>query len=161
MDLRIADVDGIELYDLLCSSGRAVPAVFITGFGDIRTGVRAMKAGAVDFLQKPVDADALLAAVARALERDAVAAPARAERVQLERRLATLTPGEREVLRLLVAGLPNKQIAAALGTKERTVKTRRGSVLKKMHADSLADVVRMGLDLGLDGDDGQGTPGSK
>ena len=117
--------------------------VFITGHGDVPTSVRAMKDGAVDFLEKPFTADQLLDCVRRALETHRLRHAEQAARQDLEERLAALTPREREVLDLVVAGLLNKQIAARLGTAEKTIKIHRGRVMEKMQVSSLAELVRM------------------
>jgi FixJ family two-component response regulator len=121
--------------------------VFLTGHGDVATSVHAMKAGAVDFLTKPVDREALLGAVRRALERDAEERSARARRADLQARYAALTPREREVLAGVVAGRLNKQIASDLGASERTVKTHRARVMTKLGVDSLPELVRVVADL--------------
>jgi RNA polymerase sigma factor (sigma-70 family) len=120
-----------------------VPIIFITGRGSIPMSVQAMKGGALDFLKKPVDGDLLLESIQRALARSREALARAAEHSDVARRLARLTPREREVLELVVAGMLNKQIAAELGAAEKTVKVHRGRVMKKMEADSVADLVRM------------------
>jgi RNA polymerase sigma factor (sigma-70 family) len=122
--------------------------VFITGHGDVATSVRAMKAGAVDFLQKPFDDQELLACVQRALETSRAQRAERAERAMLGERMASLTPREREVLRLVVTGMLNKQIADKLDIAEKTVKVHRGRVMEKMQAGSVAELVRMTAKLG-------------
>ena len=123
--------------------------MFITGHGNIPTSVRAIKAGAVDFLTKPVRDEDLIRAVQTALARDGVARRERAELGELQRRLSSLTPREREVLPYIVSGFLNKQTAADLGISEITVQIHRGRIVKKMRADSLADLVRMAAALGV------------
>jgi FixJ family two-component response regulator len=126
-----------------------IPIIFITGHGDIPMSVRAMKAGAVDFLEKPFNDQALLDAIHAALARDAEGRQAEAARVDARARLETLTPREREVLALVVAGLANKQIAARLGTTEQTIKLHRGRVMGKMQADSVAELVVLAQRAGV------------
>ena len=149
LDVRMPEIGGLDLQERLGRAGPDVAIVFLTGHGDVPTSVRAMKAGAVDFLQKPFEADDLLAAVRRAIEVSERSRAARSEREGLEARLGMLTPREREVLALVVAGLPNKLVADRLGTSEKTIKVHRGRVMAKMGAPSLADLVRMGETLGL------------
>ena len=120
-DLRMPEMDGMELFAMLRVTGQRLPIVFITGFGNVATGVRAMKEGAVDFLVKPVEDVELLEAVDRAISRDAKSRQQRAEYQEIADRLATLTPREHEVFTLVVQGLLNKQIAGRLGTSEQTV----------------------------------------
>ena len=143
MDLRMPGLGGLDLQDLMIERGLDVPLVFISGRADVQSGIRAMKGGAVDFLEKPVSEGALLDAVARALERDRVRRAARAERAALGARLDTLTPREREVFGLIVTGLLTKQVGAELGTTEKTVKVHRSRVMQKMAAGSVAELVRM------------------
>ena len=140
-DLRLPDMSGLELFAQLRASGRRLPIVFITGFGDVPTSVQAMKAGAVDFLSKPIDDGDLLDAVDRAISRDLGERQAATEAEELTGRFARLTPREREVFTLVVDGLLNKQIAGRLGTSEHTVKVHRGRVMQKMGAGSLAQLV--------------------
>jgi FixJ family two-component response regulator len=149
LDLALPGLDGLQLQQALTASGCARPIVFITGRGDIPTSVRAMKAGAVDFLTKPVDDEDLLAAVRNAVEMDRLARAAQAELDAFKQRLATLTPREREVLAHVVAGRLNKQIAADLGTVEKTIKVHRARVMEKMAAPSLAGLVRIAERLGI------------
>ena len=127
----------------------ALPIIFLTGRGDIPTSVQAMKRGAVDFLTKPVDDNDLIAAVHHACELDSAGRTRRAEIAALRQRLATLTPREREVLGYVIAGRLNKQIATALGTKEKTVKVHRARLMQKMQAQSLADLVRLSGQAGI------------
>jgi FixJ family two-component response regulator len=143
------DVDGLELQQLLFDSGIARPIIFVTGKGDIPTSVRAMRAGAVDFLTKPVSGDALLAAVARARQLDTQARAARDETASIEARLARLTPREREVLTHVVAGRLNKQIAGDLGTVEKTIKVHRGRMMSKLGVRTVQDLVRLAERAGI------------
>ena len=143
LDLCMPGLDGLSLQERLQVGGRAPSVVFLSGHGDVPTSVRAMKGGAIDFLEKPVDADALLAAIERALERDATASRERRDRRELAGRYATLTGREREVLSLVVAGLLNKVVAEHLGASAKTIKVHRGRVMAKMRAGSLAELVRM------------------
>jgi FixJ family two-component response regulator len=149
LDLSMPEQSGLELQQALVREGCALPVIFLTGHGDVLSSVRAMKAGAVDFLTKPFEADALLGAVRAALERDGAARSAREERDAVCRRLAALTPRESEVLGELVQGKLNKQIAADLGAAEKTIKVHRARVLDKMKAGSIAALVRMTERAGL------------
>ena len=149
LDLRLPGQSGLELQRTLEGRGDVPPIVFLTGHADVPTSVFAMKRGAVDFLEKPVRDEELVAALERALERDLRTRRDRGERAKIEKRYATLTPREREVLALIVAGKLNKQTAMALDIAERTVKLHRARVLEKMRADSVADLVRMAASLDL------------
>jgi FixJ family two-component response regulator len=149
LDVRMPGPSGLELQEALARRGEAPPIVFLSGHGDIPMSVRALKAGAVDFLTKPVDRQTLLAAVNAALEQDIARRAERDEIQALRQRYDRLTPREREVLGLVVAGKLNKQIAGDLGAAERTVKAHRAQVMEKMEVASLADLVRAASRLGL------------
>ncbi len=143
LDLRMPEMDGIEMQQALAHHQPSMPIIFLTGHGDIACSVRAMKAGAVDFLTKPVERATLLAAVANALARDNANHAAHEELLNLQQRYTSLTAREREVLALVVAGRLNKQIALEIGAAERTVKIHRARVMEKMQAGSLAELVRL------------------
>ena len=143
LDVRMPGLSGLDLQGELSRAGIHLPVIFITGHGDIPTTVRAMKAGAVEFLTKPVSDAVLLTAIDQAIDRDRLARADRAEVADLRERYSHLTPKEREVMRLVVQGLLNKQIALKLSNSEITIKQPRGKVMQKMRADSLADLVRM------------------
>src|SRR5271168_1486963 len=142
-DVRMPGVDGFELQKMLAQTQPHLSLVFITGQGDVPMGVRAMKEGAVDFLEKPVARKALLEAVGRAAERSSAQRVSRSEIDDLKQRYKLLTPRERQVLALITAGLLNKQAGAELGTSEQTIKVHRARVMNKMKADSLAGLVHM------------------
>ena len=149
LDVRLPGLDGLALQRQLAERGRMEQIVFITGHGDIPMGIQAMKRGAVDFLPKPFDDGALLNAVGQALTRSAENWRKRDEVAQVHARIATLTPREFEVFRLVLAGLLNKQIAAELGAALRTVKTHRGRVMHKMGVDSVAELARLAQKAGV------------
>jgi FixJ family two-component response regulator len=142
LDVLLPDASGLDLPSRLERGGVQIPIIFITGHGTIPMSVRAMKAGAVEFLTKPFSAAELLGAIAQALERDRAARAARAEEQALRALFATLTPRERDVFVGVAAGRLNKQIAADLGTAEQTVKQHRGRVMEKLGLHSVADLVR-------------------
>lgn len=149
LDLRMPGTSGLTVQEELAKAGADLPILFLTGHADVSTSVRAMKAGAVDFLEKPLHDQALLDAIHRALGRARELRGARSEREGIARRVATLTPREREVLALVVAGLPNKLVADRLGASEKTIKVHRARVMQKMRADSLAHLVRMAQVVGI------------
>ena len=142
LDLTMPGLDGLSLQKKLSARGSEIPFLFVTGRGDIGKSVEAMKGGALDFLTKPVDGGRFLEAVRLAMQKNRTARRARAETADLRRRLATLTPREREVLEGVVAGRLNKQIAADLGTALKTVKIHRGRMMEKMGVRSVAELVR-------------------
>jgi FixJ family two-component response regulator len=147
-DLRMPEVNGLELQELLRSKIPSLSLLFLTGHGDIPATVTAMKAGAVDFLEKPLRRHLLLDAIACAVDRTNQSRTAATETDELKIRYGRLTPREREVFALVCAGLLNKQVAAQLGAAEKTVKQHRGSIMRKMEAESLADLVLMAERLG-------------
>jgi FixJ family two-component response regulator len=143
LDVRLPDVSGLEFQRDLAQADVHIPIIFVTGHADIPMSVRAMKAGAVEFLTKPFRGQDLLDAIQEAIARDRAAGRERAQIKQLRTRYDSLTVREKEVMTLVASGLLNKQIGAELGTSELTVKTHRGRVMQKMEAESLADLVRM------------------
>jgi FixJ family two-component response regulator len=147
LDLALPDLNGLELQKIIARERAEMPVVFISGCGDIPTTVRAMKAGAVDFLVKPFGNDVLLRAIRESLERSRVAIDREVELRDLRNCYVSLTPRERQVIALVVSGLLNKQVGAELGISEITVKAHRGQVMQKMKANSLADLVRMAARL--------------
>jgi FixJ family two-component response regulator len=149
LDLRLPGPSGLELQESLIRSGHDVPIVFISGHADVPSSVRAIKAGAVDFLQKPFSDQALLDIIHGALRRDREARRDRAEVASIRVRFDTLTPRERDVLRLVIQGRLNKQIAGDLGISEKTVKFHRGRVMEKTQVGSVAELVRQADRLGL------------
>jgi FixJ family two-component response regulator len=151
LDVRMPGPSGLDLQEALARRGQSPPIVFLSAHGDIPMSVRALKAGAVDFLTKPVDRHTLLAAVDAALALDTERRAERQELHSLRERYERLTPREREVFGLVVAGKLNKQIAGDIGAAERTVKAHRAQVMEKMEVGSLADLVRVASRLGLPG----------
>ena len=143
LDIRLPGKSGLDLQRELTQANTQIPIVFITAHGDIPMTVHAMKAGAVEFLTKPFRDQDLLDAIQLALERDRARLRQKAEIAMLREHLETLTPREREVIVMVASGMPNKQIADKIGTTENTVKVHRSRAMEKMHADSLADLVRM------------------
>ncbi|MFO7276768.1 MAG: response regulator transcription factor [Pseudomonadota bacterium] len=147
LDVRMPGMSGLELQEQLNLRGATIPVIFITGHGDIPMAVEAMQHGAFDFLQKPFRDQELLDRVQRALEKDRAVRESLRASERIRERYETLTPREREVLRLVTAGKPNKIMAADLGVSQRTVEIHRARVMEKMGADSLAQLVRMVMDL--------------
>jgi FixJ family two-component response regulator len=143
LDVRLPDVSGLDFQNDLAAANILIPIIFITGHADVPMSVRAMKAGAAEFLTKPFRGQELLAAIQEAIAKDRVAWSERAKMTELVARYNLLTAREKEVLALVASGLLNKQVGAELGTSELTIKTHRGRVMQKMEASSLADLVRM------------------
>jgi FixJ family two-component response regulator len=149
LDVSLPDLNGLELQKLIASERTDMPIIFITGHGDVPMSVQAMKAGAVEFLIKPFDDEILLSAIRHAIERSAAVLEDQAEITTLRSSYESLTPREQEIMLLVVAGMLNKQIGVRLGISEITVKAHRGKVMQKMNADSLADLVKTAVRLGL------------
>ena len=149
LDISLPDLNGLELQKLIASERTDMPIIFITGHGDVPMTVQAMKGGAVEFLTKPFDDEVLLSAIRHALKRSAAVLDDLAETFALRSSYESLTPREREVMQLVVAGMLNKQIGLNLGISEVTVKAHRGKMMQKMKAESLADVVKTAVRLGL------------
>ncbi len=155
LDVSLPDLNGLELQKRVAPDRRDMPIIFISGYGDVPMTVRAMKAGAVEFLTKPFKDDVLLDAIRSAIDRSLAALRRELETQELRSRFASLTPREHEVMSGVVSGLLNKQVGGELGISEITVKAHRGQVMRKMKADSLPDLVRMGARLGLrEGEEG-------
>jgi FixJ family two-component response regulator len=150
LDLRMPGVGGLDLQQSLARMEERLPIIFLTGHGDIPASVRAMKAGAVDFLTKPIRRETLLGAVENALGVDAKGRAAREVLRELQNRYENLTPREREVLAHVVSGKLNKQIAFDLGTAERTIKAHRAAIMEKLHVQSVAELVRLAQELGVE-----------
>lgn len=148
-DVRMPGIDGLALQEMLAQTQPHLSLVFITGQGDVPMGIKAMKGGAVDFLEKPVDREALLEAIRRAAERSRDQKLSRAEIDNLQRRYELLAPRERQVFQLVTSGLLNKQASAELGTTEQTIKVHRARVMLKTEAKSLAELVRMADQLNV------------
>lgn len=149
LDISLPDLDGLELQKLIASDRTDMPIIFITGHGDVPMTVQAMKGGAVEFLTKPFDDEVLLNAIQLAIKRSAAVLDDQAEMAVLRNNYESLTPRERDVMRCVVAGMLNKQIGLKLDISEITVKAHRGKVMQKMKADSLADLVKTAVRLGL------------
>jgi FixJ family two-component response regulator len=147
--VSLPDLDGLELQKRVASDRTDMPIIFISGYGDVPTTVRAMKAGAVEFLTKPFVGDVLVTAIQQAIERSRSALDREAAMRELQDRHASLSPRERQVMALVVSGLLNKQVGGELGISEITVKAHRGQVMRKMRADSLPDLVTMAARLGV------------
>jgi FixJ family two-component response regulator len=148
LDVRMPGLTGIQLQEMLAATGRRMSIVFVTGHADVPTSVKAMKGGAVDLLTKPVDAQDLLAAIQRAVTRDTHDRATETRLAEIQQRVSLLTPRETEVFALVVTGMLNKQIGAALGVGEKTVKVHRARVMKKMRAGSVAELVRLADEAG-------------
>ena len=149
LDLQLPDLSGLDLQKRMAAMNLEIPIVFLTGHGDIPASVRAMKAGAVEFLTKPVDEQDLLRAIHEAVDRDRRTRQQHADLRELRSRHDSLTAREREVMQQVISGLLNKQVAAEMNITQFTVKVHRGQVMRKMRADSLADLVRMAESLGI------------
>lgn len=149
LDLAMPGFNGLQLQEELIQRGSLLPIIFLTGHGDVHTGVKAMRDGAVDFLTKPVSDNDLLAAIHRALERNRNIMQLNAARAQILERLAKLTPREHEVMIHVVAGKQNKQIASDLGTVEKTIKVHRARIMEKVQVESIADLVRLTEKAGI------------
>lgn len=149
LDVSLPDLNGLELQKLIAGDRIDMPIIFITGHGDVPMTVQAMKAGAIEFLMKPFDDEVLLSAIRNAINRSAAVLGDQAELKVLRESYESLTPREQEIMRLVVAGMLNKQIGLKLGISEITVKAHRGKVMQKMKADSLAGLVKIAVRLGL------------
>jgi FixJ family two-component response regulator len=149
LDVRMPGLTGMQLQEMLAATGRRMSIVFVTGHADVPTSVKAMKAGAVDLLTKPVDVEDLIAAIQRAVTRDAHERASETRLADLRRRVETLTAREVDVFARVVTGMLNKQIGAALGIGEKTVKVHRARVMEKMRAGSVAELVRLADEVGV------------
>ena len=149
LDVQLPGQSGLELQTALEEAAPNIPIVFVTGHGDVPTSVRAMKAGAVDFLEKPFEDRHLLDCIHRALDASRERRADRAERAVIRQRIDSLTPREHQVLELVVTGMLNKQVAGELGAAEKTIKVHRGRIMAKMHANSLVDLARMTEKIGV------------
>jgi FixJ family two-component response regulator len=149
LDIAMPNLNGLELQQELAARGNELPVIFLTGHGDIPMSVQAMKQGAIDFLTKPVHDQDLIEAVHAAIEKNRMIQETRAELNEIRKKLSTLTPREREVLNHVVSGKLNKQIAADLGTVEKTIKVHRGHLMTKLKVRSLADLVRLAERAGI------------
>lgn len=149
LDIHMPGVSGLDLQEELAAAKVNLPIIFLTGYGTVPASVRAMKAGALDFLEKPVDDGALIDAIRQAVERNGRARREQAEIREIQGRVESLSPREREVLSLLLTGMLNKQIAFELGTTEKTIKVHRGRIMEKMQAGSMAELVRLAGKIGL------------
>ena len=147
LDMRLPGLSGLDLQEELARAGIGLPIIFLTAHGSVPLSVKAMKAGAADFLEKPVEDQTLLDAVYQALERNRQARRAQAQRQSLQELFATLTPRERQVFELVAAGKPNKEIAFDLGTVEKTIKVHRANLMRKLNCQSLAELVRLAQEL--------------
>jgi FixJ family two-component response regulator len=150
LDMRMPGPSGLDLQVAIAERENPLPVIFMTGHGEVRDSVRAIQRGAIDFLTKPVEADALLDAVSRALARDRANREARSHRQQLRLRYDRLTPREREVFAHLIGGQLNKQVAADLRITERTIKLHRAQIFRKLETDSTAGLTRMAMELGIE-----------
>ena len=151
LDVAMPGLNGLELQEALTTKGSELPIIFLTGHGDIPMSVQAMKRGALDFLTKPVNDEDLLQAVHVAIDKDCLQRQTRAEVTEIQQRLATLTPREREVMEHVISGQLNKQTAADLGTVEKTIKVHRARVMEKMKVQSVAELVRLAERAGVGG----------
>lgn len=149
LDVAMPHINGLELQQALAAKGSELPVIFITGHGDIPMSVRAIKQGAADFFTKPVNDSDLIEAIHNAITKDRIARQARTKLNELQQRLATLTPREREVISHVVSSKRNRQIATELGTAEQTIKLHRASLMKKLKAGSLADLLKLAERLGI------------
>jgi FixJ family two-component response regulator len=149
LDMRLAGMSGLELQDRLAAQGRSIPIIVLTGYADVSTAVRAMRAKAVDVLEKPFDHQVLLDRIRTAIELDERTRRQESRRTHVLKQFQSLRPRERQVFELVVAGMPNKRIAARFNRSEKTIEYQRGNVMRKMGASCLADLVRMAIEAGL------------